>query len=74
MTRASWILRAFCSGVVALACLLAFTLVWTVRSVRSETRDLVTFVAFMVFVVALNEAVECVSRCRPDGRAPHARH
>jgi putative Ca2+/H+ antiporter (TMEM165/GDT1 family) len=63
----SSILRGVCSALVALASVATFTLVWVAKGLSHEARDFVSFAAFVVFVIAFHEALECVQRRRRSG-------
>jgi hypothetical protein len=58
------LLRGICSAIAALTCVAAFVLVWARNGLSHETRDLVSFAAFVVFVVSFNETLDCLRRCR----------
>jgi hypothetical protein len=67
-TLRSWILSGVGSVLVAIAAVAAFTFVWSARGVTNETRDFVSFAAFVVFVVAFNEGVHCFHQCGQSRR------
>lgn len=54
--KAALVVRAFGNTALALACVVAFTLAWTVAGLSDGARRLISFGASLCFVVLFHEA------------------